>query len=539
MRFPLTLAAAIFSTLLTACGGGGSTSAPAPTVTKPVVVAPAPFSFAPAALNATYVAGYPAVVNLVATPTVTFVGIAYIKVEAPGAPINPLIVTTPKQDGTFDVRVTTSATATVGEYAGDITVSVCADPGCASHLAGSPFKVPYKIEVVSPEGSFKGYNLSPLTPLAGAPDWGTFQGNASHTGHVPVTLDSTRFNLRWKFVMPAEAGQLLRPSMITTGQDKLYVSTGPYWGGQMKYDLYAFNENDAGKAWSQSFGHLYYANTNPPSYSNGTVYMVAGSQESTAMYGFDAATGTQVFKSPMRSQWEHYLAPTVLNGTVYTNGGGYGGMYAFDAASGTQTFFADLMQVDGWTPAVDSQYAYAYMGQTLYLVDAHTGVRSATITVPGSQWGGYGAYGAPVIGAAGSVFVANYANTDGALINVDVPGRAVRWTVPGSLSGNPAYANATVFAANNKTFKLEARKEADGQLLWSWALPLTTGERFVSDVVATDNLVFVSTNMKTYAIDRSTQQAVWSHPAPGHLSISSNGILYIRGETSIIAVNLR
>ena len=55
----------------------------------------------------------------------------------------------------------------------------------------------------------------------------------------------------------------------------------------------------------------------------------------------------------------------------------------------------------------------------------------------------------------------------------------------------------------------------------------------------TSNLVFVSTETGTFAIDRSTHQTVWSHEASGFLALSANAVLYIKTYTSITAINLK
>jgi len=43
---------------------------------------------------------------------------------------------------------------------------------------------------------------------------------------------------------------------------------------------------------------------------------------------------------------EHYLAPTIFNSVVYTDGGEYGGLIAFDGTNGAQDFFAMEQQYD-------------------------------------------------------------------------------------------------------------------------------------------------------------------------------------------------
>ena len=102
----------------------------------------------------------------------------------------------------------------------------------------------------------------------------------------------------------------------------------------------------------------------------------------------------------------------------------------------------------------------------------------------------------------------------------------------GSYVGAPAYADQIIYAVNNQPLRLEARAESDGDLLWSWSPPadgppLGASTTFLSDVLVTDNLVFVSTNAGTWAIDRNTHQPVWSDPKFGRLSMLANGTLFI------------
>ena len=80
--------------------------------------------------------------------------------------------------------------------------------------------------------------------------------------------------------------------------------------------------------------------------------------------------------------------------------------------------------------------------------------------------------------------------------------------------------------------------EADGSKQWTWTPPAGDDTKFVGDVLVTNNLVFVSTDASTYAIDRSTHLPVWSYAASGSLALSANGVLYIKGATSIVAINL-
>ncbi len=528
------------SALLTACGGsGGSGGTPTPPPPPPPAPAPAPYTLTPSTAKGSFVAGYPQSISLSAKQTVAFVGVAYIQVSADAAVIHSPISAVPNTDGTVTITIQPLASLAPGHYTGNFTVDVCADANCASPLAGAPFKVPYDFTAISPNGGATAYNLSTLSALPGATDWGMFQGNAAHTGFVPVTLQPSAFNRRWRWDAGSNNGMQWEPSVITTGAGMFYVSNGPdYDSQQAGHALFAYKEDDGSLVWQHSFGDLAFPTTNPPAFSGGRVFIAAGSQESTNMFAFDAATGTLDFKSQMASQWEHYFAPTIFNGAVYTDGGEYGGMYAFDAAGGTQKFYVGAAQYDGWTPAVDATHAYSYTAGNLGIYDNQSGALIANIADPNFSWNGYTSDIAPVLGAANTVYAGNLSNkTSNAIANFDTLNDVVRWSVHGAFSGNPAYAAGTLFAANNAPVELVAYNEADGSQQWAWTPPAADGS-FVSDVLVTSNLVFVSTAANTYAIDRGTHQAVWSDASSGSLALSANGILYIKGAYSIVAINL-
>lgn len=522
--------AALTALALSACGGGGGGAAS---------VAPT-YVLTPATLQATTAAGYSTTVNLSAKQSVTFLGVTYLKVVPDADVIDPNVIISGDPGGTFKVEVKTAAALKPGHYSGNISINVCSDANCNAQLAGSPFKLPYDIDVIPADGAVSAYNEGALSELPGAPDWETFQANAQHTGYVPVGLNPYQFSARWKRFAGSNAGRPFQLSTIATGGGRLYVSTGSSYD-TAGVDITAYDESDGSKVWSHSFLDLPppYRWTNPPAFSNGRVFVSAGAQEVTAMFAFDAASGAQLFRTPTDSQWEHYLAPTVFNNTVFNEGGRYGGLYSFAAATGTQNYFGRLSQYDGWTPAVDAQNLYAYVEGALHIIDPGTGAVRATIADPTYSWNGYTVAGAPVIGAGGVVFAGNLSDpAKNAIVAFDTLARSVRWTSKGAYSGNPAYVDGLLFAANSASGMLEARKESDGTLAWSWTAP-SGDQHFVSDVLVTKNLVFLSTDNATYALDRASHAAVWNYQAGGKLALSANGILYIKGASTIVAINLR
>ena len=267
------------------------------------------------------------------------------------------------------------------------------------------------------------------------------------------------------------------------------------------------------------------------------------------MWGFNGTDGTLTFRTAFGSQWEHYMAPAIANGAVYTNGGTYGGLLSFRQSDGDTQWFANLYQYDEWTPAVDSRYAYAFMPNGLNAIHVADGSAAFVIGDPNNAVQPYSVRGAPMIVGANNVVVINGSPT-GRLVNFDVGARQIKWSLVGSFRASPAFAKGVIYVINGA--QLEARSESNGERLWAWLPDEASTDPFGQvygsrplNVVVTDNLVFVSTNTKVYAIDIATRKAVWTFAKPGSLALSPNGILYIATAytdqlgPSLYAINLR
>jgi hypothetical protein len=469
----------------------------------------------------------------------SFTNDLFVAASGPAGVFNPSVAVAPNGNGTYTLNLTTAAAAPAARHTGQLTLDLCRDPSCSSRQVVGRLNVPIDVQVMSADTEWPGDTLSTLAAWPDVPDWGTFQGNAGHTGYVPAEVDPNEFSTRWTTrntgLSTAFVGKV---GTVVTGGDRLFTVASDT---EM---LKALEEFDGSLAWQYDFSGLQFPSVNPPAVANGTVYIAAGQQYSTFMHAFNAGDGSLVFKSTMGSQWENYLAPTVGANGVYTNAGAYGGLYAFDP-TGQQLFFAYMPQTASWSPAVDDSAVYAYTIDTLRVVDPLSGTVLHSITDPTFDHFIYDIGGSAVLGAPGSVFAANYANSalSGAggntLLNFDVPNDAIKWQVAGSYPTTPAYHDGVVYATNENPFRIEARSEANGELLWSWTPPHAADIRFDSEVLLTDNLLFVSTNRSVYAIDRVTHRPVWSFPASGHLALSRNGILYIETLDRLIAINLK
>lgn len=359
-----------------------------------------------------------------------------------------------------------------------------------------------------------------IGPDAWAEYWETYQGDERHSGYVPLSLEPEIFTLRWQ--RQVAPGVRLNP--VAAADGKVFVSIVTYFGGGEA--LFALDARDGELLWSRGFGEVF--SVNPPAYGYGNVYVQTGNHGSdTYLWALDADSGETVFQSPHSAQWERYYAPTIYDGSVYVNGGYYGGMYGFDAFSGANLWFYGLPQYDEFTPAVDEEYVYAYVGEYspgLYVVNRETGQLAFRIDDANFDWNGWSMDLAPVLGSMDDVIAIH----DGRLISFDLAAREIGLELQASFSGQPSVHNGVIFAINGRS--VEARDESSGAFLWSWTPP--TGNA-TEHVIVTDTHLLARTETHTYAVELISGENVWSYPVAGHMAIGEE-TLYIASANGVV-----
>jgi outer membrane protein assembly factor BamB len=507
--------------------------------TAPISIAVTGFATIDGGIGGLIAAGTSVAITTAITPVgFTVSGNLFASVNDTAGLFLPTVTVTSKVDG-YILGMATSQNAPASHYSGLLTVELCGDSGCSTH-PDVPFAlIPYDVWVLSATSAWPGDNLTALEAWPGVPDWEMFQGNAAHTGFVPVGLDPNRFTTRWhRLAGQSSSNEYVALNSVTT-------SGGLVFSGEANR-LVVRSESDGGTVWQHDFSTLAWPSVNAPSVANGTVYVAAGQQTSTAMYGFQASDGGLVFNAGMASQFEHYLAPTIGPQGVYTNAGEYGGLYGFDAGGGA-LFFTPLAQTSTWTPAVDGTRLYAYTGGALQIIDPVSGIILGSIPDPTFSDFVHEIDGSPVVGAINSVFAANYANaalngcSSGNYLNeFNIDAGTIAWQVVGCFPTTPAYREGVIYIANDNPLRLEARAENDGgSLLWVWSPHQLGDERFAAEVLVTENMVFVSTDVATYGVDLVTQNLLFSVPISGRLALSSDGVLYIASSGLLTAINVK
>ena len=346
-------------------------------------------------------------------------------------------------------------------------------------------------------------------------NWPQYQGNPEHTGYLPVTLNPSTLVHRYTRLVSSSTGTWFEP---------LTVADGKIFATGTDRVLRVLDASTGTELWQIAFPTA--NSVNPPSYANGRVYVQTGNHASdTYLRCYNANTGALVFQTNHLAQWERYYAPTIRDGSVWVDGGTYGGMYCFDAVSGQQRWYTALPQYDRWTPAVDTESAYSYVGGTLYSLNRTTGAERFRILDPFYSWQGYSMELAPVLGGMNDLFVLN----GGRLVRFDLASRTIAWQLGSTHAGQPAVHAGEVFAINGNS--LQVREQATGTLLWSWARP---GETFSGNVVVTNQHVILRGSTKTFLVDRTTRASVYEIALTGHITVGEGGI-FLAGQNGTIS----
>jgi hypothetical protein len=518
-----SLLAAAADYVITATNASGST-----TYTLSITIAAAAVS--PARISRLVAVGTPVTIALAVSSATLPSGATIYSTASTPSNVFATAVSATTVSGGHVLYLTVSTSAPAGRYTGNVTLNLCSDVPCSVPLAPASIVVPYDLRVLSSGDAWSGNNLTPLAARQPAPDWTMYQGNAAHTGLVPVSIDPNRFSTRWqgptlnnKFPPSYD----LSTTLATSG-GRIFIAANN--------SLFAFSENDASQIWVRNLG----LTVSPPAVADGTVYIMSTLSD-LQLRAFNASDGGSLFARFLAVPWgQQNPGATIGPQGVYAYGASdstgnpnQGGLYGF-GFSGLPTFFRYLGYGSNSTPAVDAAHVYFHFG-SLLVVNPATGVVDATIPNNGLQ-----DCETSVLGAPDSVFARCRSgfNVHDRLVRFNVASRSVAWQSNGDFPTNPAYGAGVAYAPNNNPLRLEARDEGTGNLLWSWIPPLPGDAGFVSEVMLTNTMAFVSTNLNVYGIDLVTHRTVWSYPFPGSLALSQNGILYIQGVGPLTAINV-
>jgi outer membrane protein assembly factor BamB len=353
-------------------------------------------------------------------------------------------------------------------------------------------------------------------------EWTTHQGNPFHTGYVPTDIDLSNLKESWYVPQPT----VHYHDGIVVGPDHLYISTHQV----TRMALTAYSRVNGQQQWQYTSPNG--ASINPAAYSDGRVYFQTNNGiYDTFLRCHDASTGAFLYRSQFGAQWDEYLAPTIVDGEVYINGGENGGMYSFRAVDGTQRWFSTLPQVDGWTPAVNTTHAIAYFaidGGGLVMVNRGTGAIDRFISDPNAG-PSYFQYQKQAVALDGNqAFVTNGRR----LVKFDIEAGVVAWEVSRNFGGQVTVGPQAVYAVDGGA--LTALDKATGNFLWQVESPLGS---FAGPVIVTNRQLIAQTGTHTVIFDLSTRSQVWSYPNKGPMALVDDE-LFISGLQGVSGLSL-
>ena len=544
----------LIALILTACGGGGGGG----TENPPPVVNPNPepgnggngtLTFDPPRLEATVMQAESLTLQVVGTASSSIQEQLNLRLEVT-ADFSPEVALEQLGARQYRARLKISESAASGTRSGFINVSLCRDAPavCASPYPGSPWKLPYQLNIISTAD-----NLKPLSKLDGASTWSNFQGNAGHTGYVATSkwLDPANFSLRWMRSKSTGADGS-SSEMLTTGSHVVFNSSS---GADQA--IVALNEADGNAAWTRPLPFF----GNPVLVAGHVVAQVRSFQSS--LKTLDAATGAIVAEEkPVTTGRESSLWLTGDADSVYVGEQ----QRRVDAATATVRWMEPELPIfyqGERVDAVDAQHVYsmqknvsAQAEASLVIKRREDGGRAIVLDDPQNIPYAFTekAPSTTVLDGADRVLAARYGYSEITISSFSISQKKRLWTMKKNFLSVPIVANGVVYLVfdpfrSGEPRQLHAYAGDSGALLWS--MPLTGDNNPINingltyQVVAVNNLIFIS-NLSaekgnyTHAVDPATRKIVWQLPASGRLAVSDNGLLYIaRPNKSLLAINLQ
>lgn len=405
----------------------------------------------------------------------------------------------------------------MGSYTTDVSFKLCLEIDCRHIIGTSTSRVAVTHNV----------NL-----LAG---WTTHQRNADHNGYIPVTLDKNKFAESWTWSRSKGNEPIGGINPVVTQNGKVVISYDVYFGAASVVMLDEFTGN---KVWETSLGTM--PALNPPAITEGKVWVATTGHENTNIHAFDFNTGSKLHSSSFGGQWPNYFAPTPYGKSIYQGGGYYGGfVHSFSTVDGLEQWNASLS--GGWdmyTPAVSGNYVLHHNGAHLSAVNRASGEVAFTIDDNLSSYASHAYHGSPVVHGKYAVAYAGGASSGRAASNVeqyderilsafDLETKTHLWNSSNAYLTQPAVKDGVVYVGSKALGRLDALDISTGKILWSWNPTDNSETELHRNVIVTENLLFVSTNLKVHAIDLTTKLSVWSYPSPGMLAVSENKTLFI------------
>ncbi|WP_185962639.1 PQQ-binding-like beta-propeller repeat protein [Thalassomonas sp. M1454] len=400
-----------------------------------------------------------------------------------------------------------------GEYKGNIAVKLCKNSSCSSEYKNSPWLLPFDIKVKSHT------NLTNRTYIPEYQGWYTTDGNNARTRFVPVNLDPSEFSPRWLWKSPRE----YRVTKLMTHDEFVYLfeDNKREIGSDYDLNLVAISEETGTESWHTKIPAYFF----PHSFTvnEGNIFLTKtvsmNRDEIAEISKIDASNGTILNQKQFIVTEEE-----VDNGKSITLGRVLADLGNLYFSENNEQFSTDYDFNESWSrPSVGGVFAkvggnlYAFNSEGITILDSKNGNVIKHIILP-DDITNY----APQYIISGSYAIIK---TTREIIGYDIENDSIKWEadIPYRSYPHLAVGNGTLFIAANASVKAVDIKTGDEK----WSKTIEDNATGRGSLILTNNILFISSEYGTIAIDINTQKLVWGYPFGGQMAISKGSVLYI------------
>ena len=347
--------------------------------------------------------------------------------------------------------------------------------------------------------------------------WTGDQGGGWHRGYVPVQIDVNDIQQMWSVDALPDSDEAIK--QVTLSRDYVFLTTQTpnLWYQQ----AIALNRVDGSMHWQNSFPDVGFLSA--PANDDDGVFYASGHHGNSYAIGIDQDSGAVRFQTPLDVQILNQRSLTVNEDAIFGTNGFYGGIGRIDKRTGITDWVSHQDFGDNFAPLIlgDKIYGYTMDPGKIVELDLQSGASLREIIDEQFVWGSRSTDSSMIKGHGDNILFFY----GGAITSIDLFREQTKWRIA---LGN--WSQKSIAVGNGQIVYVLPRSivaidERDGNELWHW-----NSERYIeSDPVMTEDYVFLTTDVETYAIDIQTGASVWVYPTGGRISISDNQELYIAG----------
>ena len=360
--------------------------------------------------------------------------------------------------------------------------------------------------------------------------WSGFAGNAHNTGYVPIVTDSANFVLRWTYELESENQYI--ESGIVAEFGGAYVIINEHSVDYYQKKLVKLLPAQGTLAWPEAVS-IKFSGYYPNLSDSGVVLPIEGVTSSYIAL-FDSDTGAESSIGDVMSTYTSLNGIAVSQNLAIVGSSSFtaseDGISCIDISTGATRWFLPAEIPENWVPLIVDDHVYSFSNNSLNKINLNSGELIYSMTDP--LFDELYDLASLVKGSRSSVFLLNYEQ----FIAIDAQTQSVKWNFNEYGLQTAAYANGMIYLSTYD--ELIALDEETGEELWRWSD--TFSSWLTSNIIVTNNHIFVASYNQTFAISLLTHEVDWQYDGGGSLALGPDGLLYIGDSNSdqIIAVQV-